>query len=252
MSLFLRRGCRPCSGQVLSLVSLLLMLLRGSDAALMFPSPAFSLARERTVVVASTTSLAKGVSKPSSQSLLSKAKEEEEEALTPLIMLQRVQRLPLAVLKITATSFFSTAQVMVPIGCVLQIRTLFREGPKKWIVSGSKMGLDWGVISGTFAGGEVLFAVLRGKQDRWNTYLGSGLASAAMGAKDGPLGMAQGFVAGFCFVYAIDRFLPSSGEELPHMPGVAARMGQKGITAAPSAAAARGGAAAAVKRYKKF
>lgn len=185
-------------------------------------------------------SSAMGVSKNS------KATTTTEEATTPLIFLQRVQRLPLAVLKITASSFLSTAQVMVPIGCLLQIRTLFREGPKTWIVSGSKMGLDWGVISGTFAGGEVLFAVLRGKQDRWNTYLGSGLASAAMGAKDGPLGIAQGFVAGFCFVYAIDRFLPSSGEELPHMPGVTARLGQKGV------GVNTGAARAAVKRYKKL
>lgn len=167
---------------------------------------------------------------------------------------KRVIRMPKEVVITTAKSFISTAQVMVPIGCMLQIRTLFKDGPKLWVKTGSKMGVEWGVISGAFAGGEAFFAVLRGKQDRWNTYFGSGLASAIMGAKDGPLGVVQGFCAGFAFIYAIDRFLPSGGEELPptmSTPGnLAGRSMVAGSKMMPSVN--RASAAAAVKRYKKF
>jgi hypothetical protein len=117
---------------------------------------------------------------------------------------------------------------------------------KTWLTLSGKLGVEWATISGLFAGGESLFKTLRGKEDRWNVYLGSGLASAVMRAKEGPIGSIQGFFAGFAFVYAIDQFLPE--ENMPSVPGVA-----RGVGAAKMPPVARrSAAAAAVKRYKRY
>jgi len=161
-----------------------------------------------------------------------------------LEMVKRIPRVPMALVKEAGSSFLSTAQVMIPVGLIINIRSLFSLKWKTWLTLSGKLGVEWATISGLFAGGESLFKTLRGKEDRWNVYLGSGLASAVMGAKEGPIGSIQGFAAGFAFVYAIDQFLPE--ENMPSVPGVT-----RGATKMPPVAR-RSAAAAAVKRYKRF
>lgn len=166
--------------------------------------------------------------------------------LETLEMVKRIPRVPMALVKEAGSSFLTTAQVMVPVGLIINIRSLFSLKWKTWLTLSGKLGVEWATISGLFAGGESLFKTLRGKEDRWNVYLGSGLASAVMRAKEGPIGSIQGFAAGFAFVYAIDQFLPE--ENMPSVPGVA-----RGVGAAKMPPVARrSAAAAAVKRYKRF
>jgi hypothetical protein len=83
---------------------------------------------------------------------------------------------------------------------------------KSWVVSGSQMGIEWGKISACFAAGDVLSSIIRGKEDRWNTVIGSGLASAALRINEGPVAIAQGFGMGCLFVYAIDQFMPQTND----------------------------------------
>ena len=162
-------------------------------------------------------------------------------------MLQRLPYAPFEVAKSGGMSFVQTAAVMVPVGMLVNIKALFKTGAKTWFKRGSTMGLDWAVISAVFQGGETFFATLRGKEDRWNVYFGSGLASAVMGAKDGPAGVMQGFFTGFAFMYAVDQFLPQG--DVPSVPLSASR----GARLQQSQIVGRSGAAAAaVKRYKRF
>jgi len=162
-------------------------------------------------------------------------------------ILRRLPHTPLEVAKSGGVSFMQTAAVMVPVGMLINIKALFKTGVKTWFKKGSSMGLDWAVISAVFQGGETFFATLRGKDDRWNVYFGSGLASAFMGTKDGPAGVMQGFFTGFAFMYAVDQFLPQG--DVPSIPLSASR----GTRMQQSQIVGRSGAAAAaVKSYKRF
>jgi hypothetical protein len=51
---------------------------------------------------------------------------------------------------------------------------------------------------------------IRGVDDKWNAYFGSGMASAIMRAKEGPWAMTQGFVSGFAIVYVFEKVRPSA------------------------------------------
>ena len=166
-------------------------------------------------------------------------------------MLRRAPALPVALLKSGGVSFLQTAGVMIPLGLVINVKLLFKVGAKAWLKQGSKLGMDWASISGLFAGGETFFATLRGSEDRWNVYLGSGLASAVMGgAKEGwPMGAVQGFAAGFFFMLAVDQFLPPEG--VPTVPMSARDAARRSAAMNPAVARKSATAAAAVRRYKK-
>ena len=98
--------------------------------------------------------------------------------------------------------FLQTASIMLPIGMIMNGKVLFKEGLKPWFVKGSKLCLDWGKVSGLFAGGDRLFVALRGKEDEWNTILGSGLASGLLRVNEGPAAMLQGALLGAGFIMA--------------------------------------------------
>jgi hypothetical protein len=57
---------------------------------------------------------------------------------------------------------------------------------------GLKVGVEWSRISALFQGSEVLISKLRDKQDRWNSYIGSGILSAALRYQEGPIATLQG------------------------------------------------------------
>lgn len=160
-------------------------------------------------------------------------------------MVKRLPSVPLALAKTGGLSFIQTGAVMIPLSMVLKINTLFKSGFKVWIKTGSKMGIDWAVFSGVFAGGVSFFATVRDKDDRWNTYLGSGLASAMTRIKDGPMGVCQGFAQGFAFLYAIDQFLPPEG--IPTALPLSTQAMNRNAKMSQSIGARS--AAAAVKRY---
>lgn len=105
-----------------------------------------------------------------------------------------------------AVSFLQTAAFLIPVGLVMKVG-LFREG-KVWLTEGSKMGIEWGQVSALYAFGEKFTERVRAVEDRWNSYIGSGICSAFMRCKEGRLGMAQGFIAGVALMYTLDRLLP--------------------------------------------
>ena len=47
---------------------------------------------------------------------------------------------------------------------------------------------EWGQISAVFSGAEQFMKVARKKDDRWNAYIGSGLGTASLNLKEGPIG----------------------------------------------------------------
>ena len=86
---------------------------------------------------------------------------------------------------------------------------MLKQGLKVWIKDGSKLGIEWGTLSAIFSGSESFFANIRQKQDRWNSYIGSGMASACMRLSEGPKGIVMNFCIGFAFMYVIDMLVPS-------------------------------------------
>lgn len=105
-------------------------------------------------------------------------------------------------------SFIQTAVVMLPIGCILKFG-LLKQGLKVWFENGSQLGIEWGTLSAVFSGTESFFANIRQKQDRWNSYIGSGVASASMRLNEGPSSVIKNFAIGFAFMYFIDMLVPS-------------------------------------------
>ena len=105
-----------------------------------------------------------------------------------------------------AASFLQTAVILIPLGLVLKIG-LVSQG-KTWLKEGSKLGIEWGQVSALYAFGEKLTEKVRAVEDRWNSYIGSGICSAFMRYKEGRLSMAQGFIAGVALMYTLDRLLP--------------------------------------------
>ena len=128
-------------------------------------------------------------------------------------LLGRLSSLPVVVAVGTLGSFLQTFAVMLPVGMVLNGKVLIKEGFKPWVVKGSALGLDWGKVSALFVGGEKLTLELRGKEDRWNQILGSGLASALLRVNDGPAAMLQGAMLGCAFIMVIDMLQPELGDD---------------------------------------
>ena len=112
--------------------------------------------------------------------------------------------------------FLQTGAIMLPIGMIMNGKVLFKEGLKPWFVKGSKLSLDWGKVSGLFAGGDKFFLALRGKEDEWNTILGSGLASGLLRVNEGPAAMFQGALLGAGFVMAFSMLQSESQETDAH------------------------------------
>jgi len=168
-----------------------------------------------------------------------------------IAMVKRLPQVPMGLIKAGGGSFVQTAAVMIPVGLIINGKSLFKGRIKAWLMGGGRLGVDWACISGLFSSGETLVATLRAKDDKWNVYLGSGLASAAMGAKEGPIGAAQGFAAGFAFMFAVDQFLPE--ENMPSVP-MSTQLATRGAGKMQMQPGARrsAAAAAAVKRYKRF
>ena len=119
-------------------------------------------------------------------------------------LLGRLPALPIVVAAGTLGSFLQTFAVMLPVGMVINSKVLIKEGLKPWAIKGSTLGIDWGKVSALFVGGEKLLFELRGKEDRWNQILGSGLASALLRVNDGPVAMLQGGMMGSAFIMVID------------------------------------------------
>ena len=124
-------------------------------------------------------------------------------------VLGRLPSLPVIVAAGTLLSFLQTFAVMLPVGMVINGKVLVKEGFKPWMVKGSALGLDWGKVSALFVGGEKFVLELRGKEDRWNQILGSGLASALLRVDDGPAAMLQGAMLGCAFIMVIDLLQPT-------------------------------------------
>ena len=56
---------------------------------------------------------------------------------------------------------------------------------------------------------------MRKKDDQWNRSIGSGIASAALRIKEGPIQIFQGFLFGFGFVYLLGLSnIPKEPEKL--------------------------------------
>ena len=141
-------------------------------------------------------------------------------------------------------AFLQTAVIIVPLGLLLKIGMIKKS--KQWIVEGSKMGIEWGTFSALFTSGEVFCAGIRGVEDRWNTYVGSGLCSCFTRAAEGPFAMAQGFIGGMALMYVLDQLLPQI-QQPPLQSQLAAR------NAASAARRSRGVAGIASKtRGRRF
>lgn len=119
-----------------------------------------------------------------------------------------VSRIPNSIylsLKSSTISFVTSCGVLIPVGLVMNINK-----PKPidaWLLRGVSSGMEWAKISAFYTGGETFFLNVRGKDDRMNAYLGSAVASALLRIEEGPLGMIQGFVVGYGFMYAIDQLV---------------------------------------------
>ena len=110
--------------------------------------------------------------------------------------------------KAGCNAFLSTGIVMIPVGMVLNVGK--GGGLKGMFQKGYSMGLEWGRISALFSAGDIFCAKFRNIDDKWNSFIGSGIGSAALRAQEGPLGIAQGFVVGFGFMYMFDRLTSNS------------------------------------------
>ena len=125
------------------------------------------------------------------------------------------KRLPSAVTKATRagiSGFCSTAALMIPFALLFNINKVSQ--PRVWWDKSFRMGVDWGRTSACFVAGEMLAKTLRGKEDRWNNYIGSGIGSAATRYAQGPKAMASGFALGFTFMYAFDIILAGQKSSL--------------------------------------
>ncbi len=122
----------------------------------------------------------------------------------------RILDIPIGVGFISLESYFSTLMFMIPVGLILKFNKLMQGvGPKRWFTESSTIGLEWARISAIYSGGEKLSSVIRGKDDKWNSILGSGVASGVMRINEGPFAVLNGFVLGCVFVYAINAYMPS-------------------------------------------
>eukprot|EP01031_Cornospumella_fuschlensis_P035292 gene35292-42760_t len=110
-------------------------------------------------------------------------------------------------------SFLQSLVMLVPIGLLLNVQVL-PLGWKVWLQKGGAVGLDWSKIGAIYVGGEVLSEKLRNVSDRVNVYIGSGLSTAALRVGEGPGGMLQGFVAGYAFMYVLDKFFADSPQTI--------------------------------------
>ncbi|RYG96564.1 hypothetical protein EON65_54205, partial [archaeon] len=111
------------------------------------------------------------------------------------------------------SSFLQSIVMLVPIGLLLNVQVL-PLGWKAWVQKGGAVGLDWSKIGAIYVGGEVLSEKLRNVSDRVNVYIGSGLSTAALRINEGPAGMLQGFVAGYAFMYVLDKFFADSPQTI--------------------------------------
>ena len=66
------------------------------------------------------------------------------------------------------------------------------------------MGIDWGVFSAVYTGGETFIHRIRNTDDKFNQYISCGICSAITRVNEGPPAMATGFVTGFAFVYVLE------------------------------------------------
>lgn len=132
-----------------------------------------------------------------------------------------LKRLPFA-LKQTAIestrSFVTTFPRIVPIGLILNSNKLPHY--KAWIKAGAATGYEWSKMSAVYVGGETFTKFLRGKEDRYNSYIGSGLSSAILARHEGPFKMIQSFAMGYSFMYVIDSIIGRSPVSLMTIPSI--------------------------------
>jgi len=115
------------------------------------------------------------------------------------------------VARATGKSFVQSCGLTIPLALVYRVKEL--PDVKRWIISGVKDGLDLARMSAACAGGEVISKHIRGKDDRANMWVGSGLSGAFLRLKKGPFEMAKGFGQMFALVYTVDRILPLQSNE---------------------------------------
>lgn len=75
------------------------------------------------------------------------------------------------------SSFTSSLGVLFPVAVVLSIRPAYPNWPAIF-KTGFFTGLQWSAFSGVFVGGETMAERLRGRKDRLNSCVGSGLSGA--------------------------------------------------------------------------
>eukprot|EP01033_Poteriospumella_lacustris_P020262 gene20262-14818_t len=98
------------------------------------------------------------------------------------------------------SSFTSSLGVLFPVAVIMSIRPAYPNW-KSILTTGFFTGLQWSAFSGVFVGGETMAEKLRGRKDRLNSCVGSGLSGALAQYHQGALGMSQGFVSGVAFYY---------------------------------------------------
>jgi len=129
---------------------------------------------------------------------------------------------------ITAGSYISGGVLGYTIGGVFATPTLFRPSTTNAMVTTSaskelrsRMGLwhskaskqagSWANLSAAFSGFHALCRVVRGKEDKWNSIIGSAATGAYLSRKAGPRAMAQGGATYAAVTYLLDRTFGSSG-----------------------------------------
>lgn len=71
---------------------------------------------------------------------------------------------------------------MIPFTLLLNLNHA-KEGYREVFRRGLQMTIDWAQISAIFSGAEIFCGSVRGKDDRWNAYVGSGIGTASLGIK---------------------------------------------------------------------
>lgn len=163
-------------------------------------------------------------------------------------LFKRLPLVPVASVMAGLEGFLQTGMIMLPIGMIMNGKVLFKEGLKPWCVKGSKLSLDWGKVSALFAGGDKFFVALRGKEDEWNTILGSGLASGLLRVNEGPAAMLQGAMLGAGFVMAFSMLQTTPQETDAHFAQRAAVSRKGGMTTTKK----RGGASKAAAGARRI
>lgn len=74
-----------------------------------------------------------------------------------------------------------------------------------WVKAGAKTGLTWSKIGAFFTAAEIFSLKIRNVDDRINEFIGSGVTSAILRIEEGPLGVIQGFIVGYGFMYAFEE-----------------------------------------------